>query len=293
MELHEPILIRTWGQALDFTFKTRHTWRHGGGAESARIYSNYFTDLFGRSYPVKRINQATLTGAAIDLEEQGLSNSSINRFTTAVRTVLSHCHEEGLLDTPPPKFKRRKESEYRVQWYSKDQVEQLAAAALDPYEREDLHDIILFAAYTGARQGEIMKIKARDILLGENKIWIGGLPDVDTKGKNCRWVPIHERIRVTITRRVEMVNSQTKIFGDEWSHRSTLMRNFAKVRRFIGIDDDRYVFHTLRHSFATWLCEAGVPLLHVKEMLGHKNIETTLRYSKVSNRALDQAMASI
>ena len=292
MEHHEGP-IRTWGQALDYTFKTRHTWRHGGGSEAARAWSGHFTRLRGRSYPIGKINQQCITQCSIELEDEGLSNASINRFVSAVSTVLKHCHGEELLSFRPPSFKRRQESEHRLTWYSKSDVDHLLAACKDPFEREDLHDVVLFAAYTGARQGEIMKIKARDVVLGENKIWIGGLPDVTTKAKNCRHVPIHDRLLSTITRRVEYLTPNTRIFGDEWTNRDQLLRAFKKVRNFAGIHDDRYCFHTLRHSFATWLCEAGVPLLHVKEMLGHKNIETTLRYSHVSNKALDQAMASI
>ena len=60
-------------------------------------------------------------------------------FVSAVSTVLKHCHSEELIGTRPPSFKRRKESEHRLQWYTKQEVDHLLAACKDPFEREDLH----------------------------------------------------------------------------------------------------------------------------------------------------------
>ena len=57
--------------------------------------------------------------------------------------------------------------------------------------------------------------------------------------------------------------------------------------------DEAYVFHTLRHSYATWLAEAGVPIRSIMALCGHKRIETTLRYAKATDAALTDAMALI
>ena len=48
-------------------------------------------------------------------------------------------------------------------WYTKDEVAKLIGLSTDVFMREDLADIIQFAAYTGMRQGEILKIRAKDI----------------------------------------------------------------------------------------------------------------------------------
>jgi site-specific recombinase XerD len=64
------------------------------------------------------------------------------------------------------------------------------------------------------------------------------------------------------------------------------------VRNYIG-KDETYVFHSLRHSFATWAVEADVNIRVIQELLGHKRIETTLRYAKVSNVATKAAILAI
>ena len=84
--------MKTWGDALDYTFQTRHTWRHGNGAKTARINSNHFTRLRGLSFPINKITNPVLNQVAIELEEEGKSDATINRVISAVIYCRSsHC----------------------------------------------------------------------------------------------------------------------------------------------------------------------------------------------------------
>ena len=284
--------IRTWQQAMDYTFKTRHSWRHGNGSKTSRINCNHFTRLRGSSFPIKKVNQAIVTGVCIELEDEGKSDATINRVVSAISTVLNHCAFDGLIDHAP-KFRRRTESEGRVLWYTKDEVTKLSLLSTEVFMRDDLAEIIKFAAYTGMRQGEILKIRAKDIDLVSNKIHVGGVPTQLTKAKNWRAIPIHDSILPIIHKRHESVNRcDTQLFGDEWRDKDQLLRAFKKVNRLLP-KEDAYVFHTLRHSYATWLAEAGVPIRSIMALCGHKRIETTLRYAKATDAALTDAMAAI
>lgn len=284
--------LRTWQQAMDYTFQTRHSWRHGNGSKTSRINCNHFTRLRGSSFPLKKINQANITQVCIELEDEGKSDATINRVVSAVSTVLNHCAFDGLIESAP-KFRRRKESEGRVIWYTKDEVDRLSLLSIDVYQREDLRDIILFGAYTGMRQGEILKLRAKDIDLVGDRIHVGGVPSQTTKAKNWRAIPIHDRIRDIVNSRVSHSSRQdVRIFGEEWSTKEQLLRAFKKVNRLIN-KEDCYVFHTLRHSYATWLAEAGVPIRTIMSLCGHKNIDTTLRYAKATDASLVDAIGAI
>ena len=57
---------------------------------------------------------------------------------------------------------------------------------------------------------------------------------------------------------------------------------FRRYRRKAGINDS-FIVHSLRHSFATKLVEEGVPLVQVKELLGHSCIRSTMTYVHVAN----------
>ncbi len=284
--------IKTWQQAVDYTFKTRHSWRHGNGAKTSAINCNHFTRLRGASFPIKRISQQILNGVCIELEDEGKSDATINRVVSAVSTVLNHLAFDEVIENAP-KFRRRKESEGRVFWYTKDEVDKLSILSTDVFQRYDLADIIKFAAYTGMRQSEILKLRKKDVDLVSNKIHVGGVPSQTTKAKNWRAIPIHDSIMGNVMDRCSQSSrSDIRIFGDEWRDKDQLLRAFKKVNKLVP-KDENYVFHTLRHSYATWLAEAGVPIRTIMSLCGHKRVDTTLRYAKVTDTALTDAMAAI
>jgi site-specific recombinase XerD len=72
--------------------------------------------------------------------------------------------------------------------------------------------------------------------------------------------------------------------GEPYSN-SSLQKVFRRAKEKAGISK-RVTFHSLRHSYATHLLETGTDLRLIKELLGHKDIKTTLRYTHVSKRNL-------
>jgi hypothetical protein len=284
--------IKTWGNALDYTLSTRHSWRHGNGRKTALINAGHFTSAVGLSFPVRKIDVPLITRVSIELEESGRSDATINRVVSAVSTVLNHCAFDGLIPTPV-KFRRRKESEGRILYFTKDEVDRLAFVSTDVFIRQDLSDIITFAAYTGMRQGEILKLRRKDIDFAMNRILVGGEAAVKTKSGNVRAIPIHQKIENILEQRYSQSSHDSSLlFGHEWNNKDQLLRAFQKANRLVK-NDDNYCFHVLRHSFATWHAEAGTPIRTLMTLCGHKRIETTLRYAKTTDAALTEAMASI
>jgi len=283
--------IKTWQQAMNYTFQTRHTWRHGNGSKTARINCEHISRVAGGSFPVQRIKPAVVNQWCIEWEDEGKSDATINRIVSALSTVLNHLLMDELIESAP-KFRRRKESEGRVFWYTKSEVNQLSHLSTDVFTRDDLSDIIQFAAYTGMRQGEILRIRNQDIDVVSNLIHVGGVPTQITKPKNWRAIPIHDKIKDMVYSRCSQSSATVRIFGDEWRDKDQLLRAFRKVNKLLG-KEDGYVFHTLRHSYATWLADAGVPIRSIMALCGHKRIETTLRYAKATDSALSEAMAAI
>ena len=285
--------VTTWGQAMDFTFSNKPEWKHGNGSKTTRINCKHFTRLRGLGCPIKSIRPALMLLTANELEAEGKSNATINRVISAVSTAIRFCASVELCEMPPP-FVRRKESEGRKLYFTKDQVDRLALISTEVFGREDLRDIILFGAYTGMRQSEILRIRAKDIDWNQHRIKVGGVPGQWTKSKDNRSIPIHDKlVDILASRCSQSSRSDVRLFGDEWRDKDQLLRAFKKPVRLIDLDPDHYVFHTLRHSYATWLGEAGVAVHEIMALCGHKRVETTLRYTKPTDPALERAMALI
>ena len=290
--------IRTWGQALDYDLKRNKS--HGRDKSSYKnilSHCNYFTSLYGRSYPCKRITQDVMDDFIEELQqERSVSDATANRYMATIKAVLNYAHSKKKLPHPY-KFSKLTEKPGRPEWYDKktiDEYERVARSNL--FYRNDLADITVFGAYVGARQGEILNIKACDIDLdsyfGQGSIYIGGRPGFSTKNGDWREVPMHPRVRPIIEKRLENAKQHTRIFGDEWSNKDVLLRNFKKVLSFMK-QPPQMNFHHLRHSFGVWHAEAGTPIRTLMELMGHKTIETTLIYAKVSDKARANAMANI
>tara|TARA_R100000278_G_C5423810_1_gene147574 strand:- start:21 stop:737 length:717 start_codon:yes stop_codon:yes gene_type:complete len=229
-------------------------------------------------------------------QERSVSDATANRYMATIKAVLNYAHSKKKLPHPY-KFSKLTEKPGRPEWYDKktiDEYERVARSNL--FYRDDLADITVFGAYVGARQGEILNIKACDIDLdsyeGKGSIYIGGRPGFSTKNGDWREVPMHPRVRPIIEKRLENAKQHTRIFGDEWSNKDILLRNFKKVLSFME-QPPQMNFHHLRHSFGVWHAEAGTPIRTLMELMGHKTIDTTIMYAKVSNRARAAAMANI
>jgi site-specific recombinase XerD len=75
--------------------------------------------------------------------------------------------------------------------------------------------------------------------------------------------------------------------GKRYSVRS-IQHLMQKALIKIGLENKHYTIHTIRHSFATHLVDSGTDLHTVKELLGHSNLQTTMKYMHLSSKRIDQ-----
>jgi len=278
--------IKTWGEAFDYTWRTK--WKRLASAKTTAINGAHITNYCGKSLPLSRMGKVAWWHEFIShLQDQGLSSSTINRIISVGSTALQWTYKAELHPTSWPCVDRLKEGEHRLTYFSKEQVARLAHVAIDVFDRSDLADALVFSAYTGVRQGELLLLKPEDVDLTLNLIWVGGKPGRETKGKNVRSVPIHPLVAPILKNRLD----QRYLFGDDWNNKDQLYGAFKKVRDFCGIPED-YVWHSLRHSFGTWLGEQTHPR-QIMALMGHKQIETSLRYVKATDEAVRTAILAI
>jgi integrase len=165
----------------------------------------------------------------------------------------------------------------------------LVAASHDQYR--GWGDVVVFAACTAARIGEVSGCRVGDI---DTNQWIwtvrrqttpapGGLTDKGTKGKRARKVPIVEEIRPLVAQRVLSAgpNPDARLFtGPRGGRISTAVLRDAtrwdNVVTKLGYEHLRR--HDLRHTGLTWFADAGVQVHVLRRIAGHGSLTTTQRY---------------
>jgi len=146
-----------------------------------------------------------------------------------------------------------------------------------------LHDITLLSLQTGARAGEIFSLKGNDVDLENDLITLR-----DTKNTETRYAPMTSDVKKMLKRRMPD-NSNDYIFTDKDGEKINEVSNaFQRIVDRLGFNDgaedsrERVVFHTCRHTFASWLAIQGTPLYTIAKLMGHKSISMSERYAHLS-----------
>ena len=199
-------------------------------------------------------------------------------------------------DNPMTKVKSFKVPDKRTRYLEKEEIGRLLSHCC-----EHLKPIVIVALHTGMRKGEILGLKWHDIDIKRNIIHL-----YDTKNGEKRELPMNEIVQKTIIGVLKNPESQYVFCNKDNKPYANVRKSFFTACVGAGIikfskqgkktiilepKGARFRFHDLRHTFASQLVMSGVDLNTVRELLGHKSIEMTLRYSHLSSdhrkRAVD------
>lgn len=145
------------------------------------------------------------------------------------------------------------------------------------------HRLILKLLYgCGLRVSEVLNLKKEDILFNENLIKISL-----SKGKKDRFVKLPDSLFSELKNYVSLLNSQILFESTRGGKltAATIQKIVKNSTKKAGIQKNIHP-HTLRHSFATHLLEAGTDLRIIQKLLGHSDIKTTQIYLQVSQQSI-------
>jgi integrase/recombinase XerC len=150
--------------------------------------------------------------------------------------------------------------------------------------------LILFA---GLRVGEIIQLRMGDITLDDRK---GSVTVREGKGTKRREVPLNSKARKAIIDYLRVrpdVDSDELFLGqrNEGVQSKTIQRAVVRFAKKAGLKN--VAPHTLRHSFAKALIDAGVSLEKVATLLGHSNLNTTRIYTTPGEEDLEDAVGKL
>jgi len=149
------------------------------------------------------------------------------------------------------------------------------------------HKTMLYLAYSaGLRVSEVVHLKIKDIHSERMVINIKG-----AKGKKDRTVQLSEGILALLRKYYTTYKPKEWLFEGQYKDSPYSTRSLQQV--FHRAKDASKImqpvtFHSLRHSYATHLHEAGTDIKLIQELLGHNDLKTTLRYTHVSNLTLEK-----
>ncbi len=214
-----------------------------------------------------------------DKPARNLSPATIKHCLVLVRQMFNKAEIWGLYNGPNPvkKIKLPKLNNIRLRFLSYEEADQLLTTLKK--KSSQVHDQTLIALHCGLRFGEIANLTLSDIDIIHGIIQIR-----DPKGES-RQAYMTDEVKIILSSRApkeatDLIFQSTK--GTKQVYVSkTFGRTVSELGYNNGIIDRRHklVFHSLRHTFGSWLAMQGTPLLTIKELLGHKSIEMTMRYA--------------
>ncbi len=153
------------------------------------------------------------------------------------------------------------------------------------------HKSMLSTIYAlGLRSGELIRLRPEHIDSERMMVSI-----ISGKGKKDRVVMLSPKLLNLLREYFLMYKPKKYLFEGRKQNlysSSSLQKVFLLAKRRAGIKKNA-TLHTLRHSFATHLLENGTDIRIIQKLLGHTNINTTLVYTKVSNKIITQVRSPL
>ena len=248
--------------------------------------------------PIREVMPIHLEKIKKNMVKAGRAARTVQYCLAVVRQVFNYALNNNIFAGKNPAgatggVKRPKVDNRRTRFLTR----QEAADLLKELKRTpDVHDIALFALYTGSRAGEVFNLQWGDIDLFQGVAMLK-----DTKSGNNRAVFLTDEVKAMLARR-RSVDAQAASLAFPGRGGVRIMRisnSFAKAVDKLKLNEgvvdprQRVMFHTLRHTFASWLAMDGINPFHLKELLGHSDLKLTERYSHLSESALKAAAMRI
>ncbi|MDE7065817.1 MAG: tyrosine-type recombinase/integrase, partial [Desulfovibrionaceae bacterium] len=240
-----------------------------GGTASSKNAMRHIMTFMGPGIRVQDITLDKIDEYVTSLVRRGLGNATINRHLMNLSRVLRTAYERGKLDRMPA-IKLRKPSQHRIRFLTDDEEIRLfnTLSLLGYHEQREFFMVLL---YTGFRCGELAALRSTDVNLETNTLTVW-----KSKGGRPRTIPIVSKIQDIIIQRAHA--GPDFVFPN--CTRSSIHRSWSKARHMMQLDEDKqFIPHMLRHTCATRMARAGVPLTVIQAWLGHADIKMTMRYA--------------
>jgi integrase len=231
-------------------------------------------DFWVKSIEIKPISDITtrdVSEAMLKLPKS-LANATVNRYRSALSVVFRYaCRQYNLPSNPVGLIPSKPEDNHRVRYLSTLERKRLLKACMEA-DWPKLYLLVLMAITTGARRGELLGLGWRDIDFERRTAFVQTTKNGQPKVLPLTSDVVNELIKFRQQGVPLIFNSEIKpnkafCFNKQW----------VKALKVAEVED--FTFHCLRHTCASYLAQSGASLLEIADVLGHKQISVTKRYS--------------
>ncbi len=271
----------------EFTFEylkyseSYHTWKT---TSTYKTTFNSLLDYFG-NIPLIELTKKKIDDY-IQSKIRNVSIYSARKDLINIKASLNWAvNNNYLIENPSENIKRIKTPERLPLYFSKSDFEKLVKSI----DNQDIIDLITFAVNTGLRQGELINLRFNQFDF-KNRLLILDNRTHLTKSKKVRKIPLNNVALNIIENRVNH-NLNDVIFsinGNEIKQ-DYIVHKFKDYVIKAKVNPKLH-FHSLRHTFASWLIHSGASIYHVSRLLGHADIKTTEIYSHLRNDDLQNTI---
>lgn len=260
---------------IEWAKSNKKDWSHDEGRYQNHIKAELSDKL------LEGISPLDLERLKKKLQKKDLSPATVKHCLVIIRQMLNKAKVWGFFtgENPIRKIRLPKLNNRRQRFLSYEEADEL----LEEMEKRDraTHDQALISLHCGLRFGEIAALTWADIN------FIHDIMYVRSKSGEKREAYLTREIKTILESRKSLeVKASDIIFpGSGGQSLKAVSSVFSTSVKHLGLNEgiidrsQRVVFHTLRHTFASWLALEGSTLLEIKELLGHKTTLMTERYS--------------
>ena len=285
--------VPTFGQAWD---DYRQQWLEARNITTLRtdigLYKYHLQDTFAETL-LNHIYIVDLEHLETRLMRKGLASQTVKHVLALMRRVINKAIVWRRWDGPSPfnGFKMPSVNNDRKRYLTPYEAKALLDALRAVNERVWLMSLI--SLHCGLRFGEVANLKFSDIDFSARVLHIRDPKGGQDHAANMTDV-VHLALRALSGGKNQLLfpTRDGKIMGEK---DQIFDKVVAALEFNDGIDDNRFkvVFHTLRHTYGTWLASSGSSQANIAEMLGHKSIQMSQRYTHAMQAMKRKAAAAI
>lgn len=242
---------------------------------------------------IDKVSYAIIRSWIVKLVDDGLSNTTINRKISSLRTYYKFLLKIGAIESSPlAKHKVLKTSKKLQVPFSEKEIENVLEILKEEESFTGVRNKLIVELFysTGMRRGELVNLKLNDVSLSNKTIKVLG------KRNKERVIPLLSSVIKTVTLYIEYRSSLKNIIDKEslfLTEKGTQIYEtlvYRVINTYFSKASEKVKKspHILRHSFATHLLNEGADIKSVKELLGHSSLASTQIYANNSISKLKQ-----